>query len=344
MRKQPHLLLTIFCLFFLVATVTTSGVLLNRPQAPVLAAAAARPDIGEFVAFCPYSHRAPDDPIVHPNMAGMSHSHDFFGNVTTNATSTLASLLAGDTTCDPQTDLSAYWVPTLFAADGSIIPVEQATFYYLVDVANPADLQPYPPGLVILAGNAHATAPPDSSYFKWSCLGAPDSSTTDFVTCPADSRLELLLNFPDCWDGVNLDSTDHQSHMAYSAGGACPASHRVPVPRLQFKLRYATQGEAGMRLASGAAYTAHGDFFNAWEPAALANRLHCLYNLIKCGPEGFPDGEATVEPTTGPTGQPTVGPTVESTLTPTPQQTPTIVPTVPISAPTVVIFAPLVQP
>ena len=30
--------------------------------------------------------------------------------------------------------------------------------------------------------------------------------------------------------------------MAYSAGGACPASHPVVVPSLQFKLRYARRG------------------------------------------------------------------------------------------------------
>ncbi|RIK27976.1 MAG: hypothetical protein DCC55_39075 [Chloroflexi bacterium] len=161
------------------------------------------------------------------------------------------------------------------------------------------------------------------SYFKWSCLGAPDSSTSDFIVCPAGSRLESLLNFPDCWDGANLDSADHQSRMAYSAGGVCPASHPVPVPRLQFKLRYATRGEAGMTLASGPGYTAHGDFFNAWEPAALANRLHCLYNLVKCGPEGFPEVEPTTEPTAGPTV--------------------TLIPTRPVSTPTALIFAPLVQ-
>lgn len=111
--------------------------------------------------------------------------------------------------------------------------------------------------------------------------------------------------------------------MAYSAGGVCPASHPVPVPRLQFKLRYATRGEAGMTLASGPGYTAHGDFFNAWEPAALANRLHCLYNLVKCGPEGFPEVEPTTEPTAGPTV--------------------TLIPTRPVSTPTALIFAPLVQ-
>jgi hypothetical protein len=37
--------------------------------------------------------------------------------------------------------------------------------------------------------------------------------------------------FPSCWDGVNLDSADHKSHMAYPIqnynGGDCPSSHPV---------------------------------------------------------------------------------------------------------------------
>lgn len=158
-------------------------------------------------------------------------------------------------------------------------------------IDNPATLQPFPLGLKIIAGNAKATTPDQAEHIKWSCLGAPDSSTGDFVTCPADSKLELLVNYPDCWDGQNLDSNDHKSHMAYSAAGACPTTHPVAVPALQFKLRYATAGEAGMKLSSGAGYTVHADFFNAWEPAAQENRLQCLRELIKCGPEGYPQTE-----------------------------------------------------
>lgn len=247
-------------------------------------------ELGEFVAFCPFSHRASDDPIVHPGMSGMSHSHDFLGNKSTDANSTQETLLQGDTTCDPLADRSAYWVPTLYDAQGQPVAIEHATIYYLAsaaDVQEPSALQPYPLGLRIIAGNAKASGPAEAAHFKWSCLGSPESSTTDFVVCPQDSRLELLLNFPDCWNGVDLDSADHKSHMAYREAGACPASHPVAVPRLQFKLRYATSGEAGMSLASGPAYTTHGDFFNAWEPAALDNRMECLRNLVKCGPEGF---------------------------------------------------------
>lgn len=277
-----------------------------RPSARQPASLQRGDDFGEFVAFCPLSHRAPDDPIVFPNLSGAAHLHDFLGNVSTGATSTAQTLLSSGTTCDPLTDRSAYWAPTLYDAKGAPIPFDRVTIYYQTSVEPHSALQAYPLGLKIIAGDAKATAPPDPPRFKWSCLGAANSSTTDFVACPAGSMLELLLNFPYCWNGVDLDSADHKSHMAYSTGGKCPATHPVAVPLLQFKLRYATRGEAGMRLSSGAAYTIHGDFFNAWDPTALENRMKCLRQAVKCGPEGLP---GTVDPTPLPTAAPAPTPT-----------------------------------
>lgn len=328
--RQPLLLLMILAL-----SVTSLGQgaarLLAQPLAP--AQTNAPQAFGEFVAFCPFSHRAPNDPIVHPNHAGMSHSHDFLGNRTTAATTTVESLVAGVSNCDSNLDRSSYWVPTLYAANGDPITIEHGTFYYTTGIDKPSDLQPIPLGLKIIAGDAKATTPPNPGYFKWSCQGAANSSTTDFVICPAGSKLEMLLNFPDCWDGKNLDSADHKSHMAYNANGVCPASHPVAVPRLQFKLRYASRGEAGMKLASGAAYTMHGDFFNAWDEAAFQNRLECLYHEMKCGPEGF---------------TPANPPAATATATPVPAATATPVPTAtvtqpPGARPTTALYAPLIQ-
>lgn len=294
-HTQPSFhLFVISLLLFAISLLGSTALLALSLSAPLNAAAQ---EIGEFVAFCPFDHRAPNDPIVHPAMPGMSHSHEFMGNVTTAATTTLESLLAGASTCDPLTDRSAYWVPTLYAADNTIVAIDHATLYYSSDVDDPTTLQPFPPGLKMIAGQANATTPPANSVFKWSCQGEATASTSDFVTCPNGAKLELLLNFPDCWDGQNLDSADHKSHMAYNVNHACPASHPVALPRLQFKLRYATTGEAGMRLASGPGYTAHGDFFNAWEEDALQNRLECLYRQIKCGTAGFTPVDPTATAT-----------------------------------------------
>jgi len=59
---------------------------------------------GQFIAKCGFSHRGPDDPIVHYDMPGMSHSHDFFGNEVTDASTTTKDLQSGATTCGKQSD------------------------------------------------------------------------------------------------------------------------------------------------------------------------------------------------------------------------------------------------
>lgn len=54
----------------------------------------------------------------------------------------------------------------------------------------------------------------------------------DTVALPQSACAEMRTQtfFPSCWDGTNLDSADHKSHMAFPAigdynGGVCPQSH-----------------------------------------------------------------------------------------------------------------------
>ncbi|MEU4688879.1 DUF1996 domain-containing protein [Actinoplanes sp. NPDC023714] len=249
--------------------------------------------VAEFLADCPFSHRLPDDPIIFPNLPGASHMHSFFGSTVTNAHSTVDTLLNANSNCNPSIDKSSYWIPTLYRDD---VPVEPVTgiFYYLGEGVRDdliAQTQPFPLGLRIVAGNAKATGPADNTISRWSCLHAGHvGSSPDFVNCPAGSMLESYLDFPHCWDGRSLDSADHKSHMAYPVNNACPASHPVVVPKLRQVMRYPVTGDPGrLRLASGAGYTMHGDFFNAWPVAELARRVNdCIRPIIKCGVDGRP--------------------------------------------------------
>ncbi|MBX7267689.1 DUF1996 domain-containing protein [Micromonospora sp. Llam7] len=248
--------------------------------------------VAEFPADCTYSHRLPDDPIVLPGLPGASHMHSFFGSTVTNAHTTLRDLVNSPTTCNPRVDVSSYWVPTLYADN---VPVEPAiaTFYYLgegvrADVV--AQTQPFPLGLRLVAGNAKA-AGPGESIARWSCLHAghvPPSK--NFVNCPAGTMLESYLDFPQCWNGRDLDSPDHKSHLAYPVNQACPATHPVHVPKLRQVLRYPVNGDPSQfRLASGPGYTMHGDFFNAWPVEELSRRVRdCIRPVIKCGHDGRP--------------------------------------------------------
>ena len=113
-----------------------------------------------FFSVCRLSHFAPDDPIVRPGLPGASHPHEFFGNTSTNARSSLASLLAHGTTCMRKADTAAYWVPALYR-DGHVVTPLEALIYYRIRSIDP--IHPFPPGLKIVAGNAGATAPQSTS-------------------------------------------------------------------------------------------------------------------------------------------------------------------------------------
>lgn len=60
--------------------------------------------------------------------------------------------------------------------------------------------------------------------------------------CPSGMRAQVI--FRSCWDGVNLDSPDHASHMAFPTPGPefgpCPASHPIRVPTLFYEVIYDT--------------------------------------------------------------------------------------------------------
>jgi hypothetical protein len=251
---------------------------------------------------CAFDHRLSDDPIVFPNDPGASHSHDFMGNRATDALSTQSSLETAETTCRLKEDRAAYWFPTVYQNGVTVDPAlapENVTpvFYYRTRVRS-TSIKPFPPGLKVIAGaTPHATAP--LSNYKdivyWSC-NPSDVGTRSAVppgNCHsldgASGFTDLHVIFPQCWDGVHLDSPDHRSHMAYpieTSGGQgfrCPTSHPVIVPELRLRMSYALKDGGSVTLSSGPAYTAHADFWNVWDQPKLATLTHdCLAAGVDC--------------------------------------------------------------
>lgn len=238
----------------------------------------------QFVVKCPWSHSAPDDPIVSPGVSGASHLHEFFGATGADARSTGKSLEGSDTTCENTADTASYWVPALYDG-GSRVPPHHVVAYYRTGVGvDPDDVEPWPLGLMMIAGNAGADSPQSTGVVGWSC-GASDHLTVEPRRCTSRAPLTLRLTFPDCWDGRNLDSADHRGHLAYSSGGSCPSTHDVPIVQLILAVHYEFIGEPNeLRLASGSILTGHGDVLNGWSRDELAHLTAlCLRRGEICG-------------------------------------------------------------
>jgi hypothetical protein len=253
--------------------------------------------------LCTIDHFGPDDPIVFPGQPGLSHMHSFYGNTTTNANSTAASLLAAPSTCgrNMQTsDRSAYWIPSLYKknADGSLTLVKDSDQQMFIYYRRPGGtggpkVQPFPPGLRMLAGNAQATSPQPLYIVQWDCSGGAELPS--IPQCPGGSSqsLHASIEFPSCWDGRQLDSADHRSHMVYANvdNGACPADHPVSLPQITYEIDYpGITGGSQYTLSSHGTYSMHADFFAAWDPqvqnALVTGCLNAGLNCIDVNREG----------------------------------------------------------
>jgi hypothetical protein len=235
-----------------------------------------------FAVACAFSHTNHDDPIVFPGRAGLSHQHTFFGNRTTNASSTPASLRAsGQTSCSLRADTAAYWVPTLFVGSEAVQP-RGAIVYYVRRTQG--RVQPFPAGLQMIAGDASARSAQNLRVTSWNC-GRRGTDSSSVPTCPEGRRssLRLVVNYPNCWNGTSLDSLNHKSHMAYSADGVCPASHPVAVPALTLEVRYQVTGGFTTVLSSGGQFSGHADFVNGWNQDVLTRLVDRYLNRERRG-------------------------------------------------------------
>jgi len=261
-------------------------------------------NLPEFRADCQFSHRKADDPIVFPGLPGASHMHSFVGNKALDAGTTAADLQKFTaTTCKPIQDHSAYWVPTLYdIASGK--PVETTGFrvYYRGGRDNSNGLVPIPNGLRMIAGDAKKKVPtPRGAQGQFYCAfygpgdldGVARSTNGNWPICGAGATFHFMLQFPDCWDGKNLDSPDHKDHVAFGNGGACPAGHPVRIPAITFDIQYGAKGtKQGYYLSSDpagkSASSMHGDAFLMWDVTTMNKRTRdCAAQRRTCDNFGY---------------------------------------------------------
>ncbi len=244
--------------------------------------------VAQFVVECDLSHLGYDDPIVSPDMPGASHLHQFFGNVLVDSDPDYDRVAGADTSCDQPLDTASYWAPALLDAQGRRVEPYGLTAYYRPGSGvAPEDVVAYPPGLMIIGGDAGATEPQPTDIVAWSC-GTGAVRSVEPPECPGGSSLRFLVKFPDCWSGDRLTGMGSGAHMRYSDGG-CPDGFPVPVPQLLIAIDYPPVPPAGLSLASGSILTGHADFWNVWDQAKLEDEVaFCLNRDLVCGVSSAP--------------------------------------------------------
>ena len=270
--------------------------------------ASAAPDVvGAFRFSCTAGQVLADDPVVYPGQPGASHLHQFFGNTGVNAGTTYATLrTSGSSTCGSALNRSGYWQPAMIAQDGSVLKPNGWAIYYKRVPAGTAECArrakacvSIPTGIRFIYGYDMLTGTPATGSIKWLCVqnggngvGEAATMTGALAKCPNGAELEARLEAPDCWDGVNVDSANHRSHVAYgnyvTNGYKCPASHPVNIPQFtNGSIWTVTDALRTAALSSDMGKpqgtTFHADYFEGWNPAAKAVwEANCLNKLLNC--------------------------------------------------------------
>lgn len=263
----------------------------------------ARFNIGFPVAY------SQNDPIVFPNMQNVTHTHVFWGNTAVGLQSR-TNLLTLQTNCLSKANggtanCSGYWEPAMVdTSNNTIVPASDLRAYYksgIVSVFTQPVTAP-PLGLRMISGSSsntvELTSTNNTSMIRFSCHLANGTYTEKFVQhipdCPQGSTIETFLEFPSCWDGVNLDSTDHKSHMAFMGTSVCPASHPIRIPQIAYNVDYevtAATGTSTWRLSSdnyatngfNAGYSFHADWVNGWDQTIISTFVNsCLNQALDC--------------------------------------------------------------
>ncbi len=288
----------------------------------------AAPDVvGAFRFICMPGQLKKDDPIVYPGQPGRSHLHQFFGNDAADAYSTYTSLrTTGNSSCMSPVNRSAYWIPALLNGKGQVVRPDYVSIYYkrrpssdpVVSDPNHPQYQgkatSLPNGLRFIFGRDIlnlADAPTGQLHFA--CDGPVSFTPKDWKNfeeaqagCPVGNRIGVQMTAPDCWDGKNLDSSDHRSHVSYGSYGSwgylkCPATHPYVIPAFTMGVWYTQAAGETYALVSDELDTSpthkrgdtfHADFFMAWDP--IVHELwekNCIDKLLNCSGGDLGNGQ-----------------------------------------------------
>jgi hypothetical protein len=295
--------------------------------------------VGAFRMICGAGQLNYDDAIVYPGQHGKSHLHQYYGNLAVDGMSDYASLrTTGGTTCGDPTlpygvNRSGYWMPAMLDGAGHVVKPEYVAIYYKripqsdpkCKRSNPGsvgDCVGIPTGLKFITGYNMLGGTTDAHPFFYcqdSDLGGAkairstlhNSIPEAIPDCPIGARLTLNIAGPDCWDGKNLDSPDHRSHLAHGSyvwDGAlnqsyyrCDDAHPKHIPQMSLMAFYPVDANfvAGkwhlssdeMVPGAPAGTTFHADYWEAWSPTVRETwQANCIDGHLNCAGGDLGDG------------------------------------------------------
>lgn len=193
----------------------------------------------------------------------------------------LAEAMAASTTCKLSTDKASYWTPSLRAPDGSLVKPIGMQIYYSNRPHEYGTTRSFPANFRLIAGGPLSGGAPRA---YWNCLSHDDVVRLNYIPDCGRSGLRMNLTWPNCWDGVHLDSANHRSHVVYPVHDRCPATRPVKIPQLRTRVWFPViPNSSEARLVDGNVIP-HADFWNTWNQTALIRLVrNCLHQGSGCG-------------------------------------------------------------
>lgn len=152
---------------------------------------------------------------------------------------------------------------------------------------------PMPKFLRALTGDAKPTSRgPANARAAWTCSGFGDRLTDKYPICPTGSQVQRVHDFPGCWDGKNIDSANHRSHVAFAdkTTGACPQGF-VAIPQLRVTISYRISRDAQLKgqyaldsfpEENHNPFSDHDDFVNVNSERTMQRIATCINQGKRC--------------------------------------------------------------